>query len=219
MYSRIASVVAVASALDCFTQSPPAAGEAQPSPNLSGRWRLDPAKSENPRDKVQEARETEQPPTGTHDGAGRRHGPGGRGGGARGPGQPSESRPGGGRETRPDVDELLAAPSDVAITHTDSVVTILETDGRVRLLQLDAQPHTSEGGAAQVTSRWSGDQLVVETVRSGTPKLTETFTLDRDRTQLTVEMRLEGRLAVRVRRLYERQLDDRPEPPSRERNR
>lgn len=211
---RIASALAVASALDCLAQSPPQDRETQPRPNLSGRWRLNPEQSDNARDKIQQARQTERSTGATEEGAGRRGGPGGRGGTGHGPGHPSESSPAGRPGTRPDIEAFLSAPSEVAITHTDSVITILEKDGRVRVLQLDAQPHASEGGTAQVTSRWNGNQLVVETVRSGAPKITETFRLDSDGSQLTVVMRLEGRLAVSLRRLYERQADDRPEPRS-----
>lgn len=200
-YCRFASAVAVASALDCFAQSP----------DLSGRWRLNPEKSENARDKIQRAGKPERPAGTPGRGAGGWGGPGGRGGGGRGRGNPSESPPGGRREAAPDIDGLLAAPSEVAITHTESVITILEKEGRLRVLQLDAQPHASEAGAAQVTSRWNGQQLVVETVRSGVPKVTETFRLDKDRSQLTIEIRLEGGRPVSVRRLYERP-DDRFEP-------
>lgn len=207
VYCRIASALAVASALDCFAQSPPPEREAQPRPNLSGRWRLDPEKSENARDKIQQARETARSAGTTEDGAGPRGRPGSRGGSGRGPGNPSESSPAG----RPDIEKFLSAPSQVAITHTDSVITILEKDGRVRVLQLDAQPHASEAGAAQVTSRWNGNQLVVETVRSGAPRVTETFELDGDRSQLTITTRLEGRPAVSVRRLYEPEADAAPQ--------
>jgi hypothetical protein len=206
----------MASALDCLAQSPLEDAKAQLQADLSGRWRLNPEKSENLRDKIQRAGEegSAAPPGGGGGGWRGGAGRGGRGGGGRGRGNPGEAPPRARREAPPDIEALLAGPSELAITHTESVVTIMEKDGRLRVLKLDAPPHAREAGAAQVTSRWNGQQLVVETVRSGSPKVTETFTLDKERSQLTIAIRLEGGRTVSVRRLYERQPDDRFEPRS-----
>jgi hypothetical protein len=178
---------------------------AAPAPSLSGRWTLDPEKSENGRAKLQEAWRTRGGgggggPRGGGHGGGPGGGPGGgsRGGGGRrgGPGG------GGGDGFRESMRSLMEAPPGLTITQTAEEITIIEEDGRFRALHPDRKEYKGTGGE-KIQTRWEGAHLVVET-KGERGKLVETF--EGGPEELVTVARIEGGRGepMSVRRVYRR---------------
>lgn len=207
----------------------PAAGEPQvaaAAPNLAGRWKLDPERSEDARKKMREAAGDRRggpggrgPMGGPGGGMGGRAG-GGMGGRGRGPGGPA---PAGGDDPREAMRAVFEPASELLITPTEHEIVILEKDGRLRTLHPDGKKYKAEGGKAEVKARWEGAQLVVETRTETGAKTTETFVLSGEskaadptagdaatrssveaRT-LTITLRMEGTPmpALTVKRVYQ----------------
>lgn len=213
-HTEIALAVAVLTAGVVFGSSSARGDETSepPKPALAGRWKLNPELSEDARAKMREAMETARGGGsgggyggGGYGGGGRGgggrggHGSGGMGGGSRG------SRSGTGGDPREAMREILEAPAELAITPTESEVVILEKDGRLRTLHPDGNKYKSEGGAAEVQSRWDGAKLVVETKNEKGPRITETFEAAPDPARLTVTLKLDGSRGptVTVKRVYD----------------
>lgn len=172
--------------------------------DLSGRFRLNEAESEDARQKMGQAME------------GRRRGGPGMGGPREGrpPGAPGGGRRPGGAEGGvggPDgFATMLHAPKGMTLTHTSAEIAVLEDDGRLRSLHPDGRTYRAEGGSVEVKARWDGARLVVESTSPQRPKLTETWALDPASGKLTIDTSLKspGRERLTVRRVYDR------EPPS-----
>ena len=191
--------------LTLVVAGPLGAGEPSPHP-LSGAWRLDPARSEDVRQKMRAQMDAERDREGER-GAGRRGpgggmggrgggGMGGRGGGMGGPGG-GQRGPGGGpgsdpRAMRAAMDGILAAPGVLAITAGPSEVELLEGDGSIRRLRPDGRKVKREGDAVtEVRARWDGDMLVSETWLGAT-HVTQRYARDATTNELVVEVRVEG---------------------------
>jgi hypothetical protein len=210
-HSEIALAVAVLTAGVVFglpsARGDEKAASESPKPSLAGRWKLNPELTEDARAKMREAMETGRGGAsgGGYGGGGRGgggrsgHGGGGMGGGGRG------SRSGMGGDQREAMREILEAPAELAITPTESEVVILEKDGRLRTLHPDGNKYKSEGGAAELQSRWDGAKLVVETKSDRGPRITETFDVAPDPPRLTVTLKLDGSRGptVTVKRVYD----------------
>lgn len=216
--------VAVLTACVAFGLST-ARAEDTPAPtpeNLAGCWKLNPERSDDARQKMREAMDGMRggrPPMGPGGGgAGGRGGPGGGGYGGGGRGGPGGMgrRPGGGGDPREAVRPLFEAPVELAITPTESEVVILEKDGRMRTLHPDGQKYKAEGGSAEVKTRWEAGKLLVETKTERGAKVTETFDVAPDRSQMIVTLRLEcsPMPTVTIKRVYEPAEEaERPEAP------
>ena len=185
-----------------------ARAEDTPAPareKLAGRWKLNPEQSDDARQKMREAmdgmRGGGRPPTGPGSGG---PGRGGYGGGRGGPGGTGR-RPGGGGDPREALRPIFEAPVELAITPTESEVVILEKDGRMRTLHPDGQKYKAEGGSAEVKTRWEAGKLLVETKTERGAKVTETFDVAVDRSQMTVTLRLERSPmpTITIKRVYE----------------
>lgn len=176
---------------------PSLAGADEPAPPaLSGRWTLDPARSEDARQKLREAGAMNDPRGG---GGGRGPRDGGAGGRPRGGG-------GGGRGAggfHDGLGGLMDAPPGLAITQSAAEIAIVEEEGRFRALHPDGKEYKGTGGE-KVETRWEGSRLVVETKGERGPKLVETF--EPSGNDLVIVARLEGGRGqpVSVRRVYVR---------------
>jgi hypothetical protein len=186
----------------------PAAGKAA----LVGRWKLNAALSEDPREKLRQAREQSGRgggmgvPGGGHGGGGGwgGHGSGGGWGShGRGTGSPGGGYGGeGGQGSQPTTMTLLSA-TELTITNVEPEVSIVEPEGMVRYLHPDDKKYDAPNGG-EVKAAWKGDQLEVET-RSERSKVGETWSVSPETHQLTVELRLQfgGMAPVSVRRVYD----------------
>lgn len=188
-----------------------AAAEEPARPELSGRWTLDPGKSEDGRAKMREAWQAHGGggsrgggPGGGHSGGGPPPGGGGAGGfgGGRRGGGPGG--PGGGDGFRESLRSLTEAPPALTITEGAEEVTVIEEEGRFRAFHPDGKDYKGTGGEKIVT-RWDGARLVVETKSERGPKLVETFEVGAD--ELVAVTRIEGGRGepVSVRRVYRRE--------------
>jgi hypothetical protein len=184
--------------------APPAA-----VPSLAGTWTLNKEESEDARAKLRD-RGGERP--GGWTGPGGRGGMGGPGGGAGGRGGGPGSRGGGfgGRGADRDGGRDEAAggffePAEtLIITQTAEEIAVDDGD-RVLHLHPDGRKIKSEGGGAETTTRWRGNELVVETKVERGRKVTSAYMLVPAKRQLHVTSTIEGRSGepITVRRVYD----------------
>jgi hypothetical protein len=226
------AAVALVAGLGCLAtaglaRARPLAGEEQKAPAqpgagkaaLVGRWKLNAALSEDPREKLQQAREQSSRgggmgvPGGGHGGGwgdrGGGAGWGGHGHGAGGPGGGYGS--GAGQGSAPGTMTLLSA-TELTITNIEPEISIVEPEGMVRYLHPDNKKYdTSNGG--EVKAAWKGDQLEVET-KGERSKVGETWSVSPETRQLTVELRLQfgGMAPVSVKRVYDPVKTDADQP-------
>lgn len=173
---------------------------------LVGEWRLNRELSEDPREKLRQAREAGRsgggppgmgggPASGWPGGGRGGHHRGGYGGGGRGPEGGGED--GGGR--------ALAMPlraSDITITNLQPQVTMLEPDGLERRIRVDGAAHR-DGEGNEVKAHWDGDELVVET-KAERGRTKETWSVAGDPRRLTVRLEVKGPYGtVKVKRVFD----------------
>lgn len=186
-------------AIGAFAFFPPQAPAASETVNLSGRFPLNAAESEDARQKLHESMEGRRPGGpgmgGSHEGR-----PPGGGGGR----PPAEGGHRGGPES---LRDLLEAPKAMTLTHTPAEIAVLEEDGRLRTLHPDGKTYKAGGGTVEVKTRWDGARLVVESHSPQGPALTETWAFDAATGKLTIDMAVEapGLGRVMVRRVYDRE--------------
>jgi hypothetical protein len=181
---RIAIVLA-ASALLVRASS---ARQAVAYPNLTGSWKLDKDQSDDPAKVMQEARESSSGGGGSGGGA-TGHGHGGRGGGHGGGGRSSEGTGGG-----PDS-SFFSALESLTIQHDEPTLTITDAAGRIRIVYTDARKSEEEhshGGTTKVTARWKDGHIEITSVPERGPRVTETWSITADRSQLMVTTKFEG---------------------------
>jgi hypothetical protein len=151
-----------------------------PAPQLAGRYKFNPEKSDDARAKMREAMDRRRSGFGGGEGGGRHHGggygggpPGGMGGGGgmggyhRRPGGPGSDE---GRAAMRATMEDVTDPAEVlTITQKDAEVVITFDDGRVRRLFTDDRRIKTEN--TELHSHWEGEKLVSETEVKKGPKL------------------------------------------------
>lgn len=224
----ILGVLAVAAALAQEPQGEPSAAGPPPGLSLTGRWRLDPARSDDPKRKVRDAMKG----IGTDDSGpvGPPSTPG-RGGTPRDPSRrdPPPTGPGvdvmtpgvagvggsddpfhrrssgsGRSEPRAAYEFVLDLPETVTIAQRPSLILIQEDDdeGRVRGLHPDGSRRRGPLGATE--TRWEEEgRLRVKTWRDDGVDVDETFELAADRSQLTVTVRVaQGGVAMTLERVF-----------------
>ncbi len=190
--------------------------------DLSGHWRLNKEKSDNAREKMQQAMR------GGHAGGMGGPGMGGPGMGGPGMGGGTHGGPGmgggphgGGRGPggRPDPEAMAqreAALAELQIEHRDPELTITDANEQRRFLYTDGREtrrDSDEGQGLEVKSRWKDDRVVVE-MNGERGKVTETYRLAAEGRQLVVETRVEGRgqlPAFGFKRVYDL-VTDQPAP-------
>ena len=199
-------------------QSSPDSAAAAPS--LAGKWTLNKDQSEDARAKMHD--------TGGSGGGraggggfggrgggmgGRGGGMGGRGGGAGGPGGGFGGRGGGDRD--PDggngagsrggsMRSFFEPPETLTITQTADEIGV--DDGqRVLHLHPDGKKIKSEGGGSETTTKWRGNELVVEMKTERGTKIDSAYMPAPEKHQLYVTSTLEGRSGqpITVRRVYD----------------
>jgi hypothetical protein len=167
--------------------TPQAAGGDQSAakPKLAGTWKLNKDQSDDPHKKMQQA-------MGGSGGQGEGHGWGGRGRGQEGGGEGNGHGRGAGM-----MDDL----SQLTIEQTDSKVKVTGASGRVLALYPSSEQGSStpssggrgdEAGATS-TAQWQGNQLVVVTQGMHRGKMTRTYALSPDGSQLYVTTQMESK--------------------------
>lgn len=214
----------LALALGTALAAPGLAGVAAPStaepapaaPSLAGKWTLNKEQSEDARAKMGDAGGGRRPggwspgAGGGMGGGGRGGGFGGRGGGAGGPGGGFGGRGGGERDadgSRRGGGSMRSffEPAET-LTITQSAEEIGVDDGqRVLHLHPDGKKIKGEGGGAEITTRWRGNELVVESKSERGPKVTSAYMAMPEKHQLYITSTMEGRSGepITVRRVYD----------------
>src|SRR5262245_20793976 len=167
--------------------------------NLSGTWKLNKDLSDDPQQKMRDAR-NESGGGGSHSGG--RHGGMGRGGGGRSGGS------GSGEDAQRPLEDMAAALQQLKIDHQDPALTIEDGLGRQHHLFTDGrkiEEERSYGGTTEIHAAWKDGRIVVTTRSEKGPKLTETYAVAADGSQLTVTSKVETRRggSVEIRRVYD----------------
>jgi hypothetical protein len=168
--------------------------------NLSGTWRLNKDLSDDPQQKMKDAR-SESGGGGGHSGG--RHGGGmGRGSGGRSGGS------GSGDEGPRPLEDMATALQQLKIDHQDPALTIEDGLGRLHHLFTDGrkiEEERSYGGTTEIHAVWKDARIVVTTQSEKGPKTTETYAVAADGSQLTVTSKIEMRRggSVEIRRVYD----------------
>jgi len=176
----------------------PASTVAEPSvaASLTGKWTLNAGQSEDARAKMREAGE-------------RRRGGGGFGGGRGGGGFGGGRRGGDGGGMRPDAERPAAMqaffepPETLTIDRNGDEIAV--NDGaRIVILHPDGRKAKTDDGRTEVTARWRGQELVVES-KTEWAKITTVYMAVPDKHQLNVTSRFEGRMGepITARRVYD----------------
>jgi hypothetical protein len=166
-------------------------GAGSPTPSVTGRWKLDPEKSDDARARMRAVREEGRGGDGRGGGRGGRWGGRGMGGGPHGgpmAGRQSEEE----QAAMQDVIDDLMQPADVlTITQGERDVTIARDDGRTLRLYADGRKAREANGAVERTTRWDGPRLVSDIKIGDGPKITESWWLSADGKQLQTSIRLQ----------------------------
>jgi hypothetical protein len=194
----------------------PAATAPAEKPQLGGRWKLNPDKSDDARAKMREAMahrhssgDGSSGGSGGGGGYGGGHGGGGHmGGGGMGGGGHMGGGMGGGHRSggsgsggaqpsddkraamRAAMDDILEPGDVLTITQQDPDVTVTADDGRVRHYFADGRKVKGKDGAPEQTTKWDGPRLVVESKIDSGPTIKESYTVDGDGKALQLTARI-----------------------------
>jgi hypothetical protein len=175
-------------------------------PNLSGKWYLNKDASDSP-------------DAATRDSQGSGSGSSSRGGG--GGGGMGMGRHGGGhhgRSSGPSDDGRLSEDGSplrdafqrtqiLDIKHEEPRLSVTDAAGRERVFYTDGRKVEEEhsyGGTTKVTARWKDGHVEVTSAPEKGPKVTETYAVTADHSQLTVTTIFQGgRRDVTIRRVYQ----------------
>jgi hypothetical protein len=221
-YSIIAAFAAIALLLSCSVETLRADG-----PNLAGTWKLNEKKSDDVRAKMQAARNQNQDQSQGPDAGGPGGGPGGNGG----PGGDGRQ---GGMRGGPGRGGMLADFSQLTIEQTATTAKVTGASGRVLAVlgpdaanaspdssaaahpaaqpedmpaNSDAGPRTRRGPPPPAVAHWSGSQLVSESQNPRGGKMTRTYALSPDSSELFVSTKMESpnlSEPVTYRQVYDR---------------
>lgn len=166
--------------------------------NLTGTWKLNKGLSDDAQQKIKEARDD------SGGGGGSGHGMHRGGFGGRRPRSDSDTNS---ESPRPSLEENASALQLIKIQHQEPQLTIEDGVGRQHKLFTDGRKIEEErslGGTTQMRAVWKDARIVVTTEAEKGPKLTETYAVAADGSQLTVTSRFEGRgRAIEIRRVYD----------------
>ena len=181
----------------------------QSSSSIVGAWTLNKDLSDAPRNRTENGRDENARGE-------RRRGGGGGGGfrGGRGGGRGARGGDGQGRvasdpeqtaRQREALRDLTDAPARLTIVQTESMVVVTTAEGRTTRLSPDNKKIKDESTGVERKSRWEGGKLVSEV--SGLPraKFTQTYAIDPERRQLIVTLQSDGRQAMTIRHVYDRE--------------
>ena len=220
-YSLVAGCAAVALLLSCSVETLRADG-----PNLAGTWKLNEKKSDDVRAKMQAARNQNQDqPQGPDAG-----GPGGnQGNGPEANGGPDSGGPRGMRGGPGGRGGMMADFSQLTIEQTATTAKVTGASGRVLAVlgpgadssaapahaasaddmpdNSDAGPRPRRGPPPPAVAHWTGSQLVSETQNPRGGKMTRTYELSPDGSELFVSTKMENpnlSEPVTFRQVYDR---------------
>lgn len=193
---------------------PPADAAAAPAekPQLTGRWKLNPEKSDDAHAKMKEAMAAGRRAAGEGGGPGGGPGSGGSGGGYGGGGRhmggggggghmgggmgggrpPGGPGSGGGASdekralARAAMDDVLNPGEILTITQKEPEVIITSDDGRVRTLYTDGRKVKGKDGAPEQTTRWETGRLLSESKIDSGPTIRESYSIDAESKALKV---------------------------------
>lgn len=195
--------------------APAATAPPAEKPQLTGRWKFNPDKSDDARAKMKEAMAAAHRGSGDgsgqtgghgggyggggggHMGGGHMGGGGGMGGGHRGGGMGGGRPPGGQGQgggmsdekralARAAMDDVLNPGAVLTITQKDPEVTITADDGRVRTLYTDGRKVKAKDGAPEQTTKWDAGRLVCESKVDSGPTIRESYSIDPESKALKV---------------------------------
>jgi hypothetical protein len=169
--------------------------------NLSGTWRLNKDLSDDPQQKMKDARSESGGGghSGGRHGGGMGHGWGGRSGG---------SGSGSGDDAQRPLEDMATAMQQLKIDHQNPAMTIEDGLGREHHLFTDGrkiEEERSYGGTTEIHAVWKDGHVVVTTQPEKGPRITETYVVAADGSQLTVTSKIEMRRggSVEIRRVYD----------------
>jgi hypothetical protein len=183
--------------------APPA--NALEMPNLSGTWYLNKDASDSP-DAV------------TRDSDGSGSGSGYRGGGGGGMGRHGGGGGHHGRSSAPSDDGRVSEDGSplrdafqrtqvLEIKHEEPRLSVTDSGGHERVFYTDGRKVEEEhsyGGTTKVSARWKDGHVEITSAPEKGPKVTETYAVTADRSQLTVTTTFQGgRRDVTIRRVYQ----------------
>jgi hypothetical protein len=172
-------------------------------PNLSGKWRLNRDASDSPEKVLRESPADGRSAGGFH-GGGMGHG----GGGHRSRSAPPSDDGGSSSNDTGFLRDFLGHSQTLEIRHQEPLLSITDSSGRERVLYTDGrkiEKEHSETGTTKVRAFWKDGRIEVTSVPDKGPKVTETFAMTADRTQLTVATTIARRRGgdVTIRRIYD----------------
>jgi len=163
--------------------------------DLSGTWKLDRDRSDDPAEKFREGGGS----SGRGSGGGFRGRRGGGGFGGR-HGRSSEA----GEESSDSFQDPRAFEL-LSIVHHDPELKITDGLGREHLLYTDGRKIEEErsAGTMKIRAKWKDGRVVVSTTPEHGPKITETYAVTADGSSMTVTTKIEGRgRDVEFKRVY-----------------
>jgi hypothetical protein len=174
-------------------------------PNLSGKWYLNKDASELPDSSA--SRESGGGSGSGYHGGGGGMGRHGGGGGHHGRGSQPSNDGGQASDDGSSMQELVMRLQVLDIRHEEPKISITDAGGRERVLFTDGRKLEEEhsyGGTTKVITRWKDGRVEVVSTPEHGPKMTETYAITADHTQLTVTTTLQGgRRDVTIRRVYQ----------------
>jgi hypothetical protein len=177
----------------------PTAAAALELPNLSGKWYLNKDASDSP-----DAATRDSDGFGSSSGSGNRGG--GRGHGGRHGHSAAPSGDGRVSEDGSPLRDAFQRTQVLEIKHEEPRLSVTDAGGRERVFYTDGRKVEEEhsyGGTTKVTARWKDGHVEITSTPEKGPKVTETYAVTADHSQLTVTTTFQGgRRDVTIRRVY-----------------
>ena len=170
---------------------PPAKAQAlkppvQPRTSILGAWKLDPDDSDDPRKKMQDARGGESSGNNGGYGGGRRMGGGYPGGGY--PGGRRSASPGESDDDRQRLQELFTPARSLTLAEAqkDVEVDVFDEQSRKRAFFTDGRKlqKSKDSNYQEIAAHWDGSRLATDEKNPRGGKMSRTFELSYDGTQL-----------------------------------
>ena len=122
-----------------------------------------------------------------------------------------------GSQTSSGNGDWFSALDTLVIRHIEPSLTITDAAGRVHALTTDGRRTEEErfhGGTTAVTASWKDGHIEVVSRPENGSKITETYSVTADRSQLTVVTKIEGARgpAFTIRRVYDAVQPGAPKP-------
>ncbi len=174
-------------------------------PDLSGTWKLNPARSDDPQQAIREGGSGPGGAPDSGDGASP-SGSGGWGGGHHGGGHGRGHGHRGGDGGSGGGSSWLEGRERLVIVHADPKLQITDAAGKEHTIYTDGRKTEEErsfGGTTEVRAVWKDGRVEITSQPEKGPKIVQTLGVSADGTQLTVTTRIEGRRSSTVRSVYD----------------